>query len=67
MNTKNENKWRQNYYREMEKRVRYYEFINQNAEVKVHKITNAEKNAYEARLSNESNPFKLKRRTKNEK
>jgi len=43
MNIKNETKWRRNYYRETEKAIRYYEFLNQKSEVRIRKITDEEK------------------------
>lgn len=60
MNIKSETKWRQNYYRETEKTLRYYEFLNQNAEVKIHKITPEEKEIFETKTSVSPNPFALR-------
>lgn len=69
MNIKNETKWRRNYYRETEKAIRYYEFLNQKSEIRIRKITDEEKRNIEIKLQAKPNPFALKlpvkRRKKN--
>ncbi|MGN0621964.1 MAG: hypothetical protein ACI4I9_08855 [Porcipelethomonas sp.] len=59
MNIKSETKWRQNYYREVEKSIRYCEFVNQKAKVETHKITPEERTAIEKKLLVKPNPFAL--------
>ncbi len=70
MNIKGEVKWRQNYYREVEKSIKYCEFLNQKAEVKTRKITAEEEEKYIKMTSENKNSFALKiprkRRAKNE-